>query len=83
MEKEDKIEAAILEHLAGRSSCTMKELASLLPDCTLSQVLFTVDRLALNGELVLRRPLPFASLVSPVFFGPRPSSHHQDIRPVG
>ena len=74
MAKEDKIEAAILEHLAGRSSCTMKELASLLPDWTLNQVLFAVDRLSQNGKLVLRRPLPFENLMSPVFLGPRPSS---------
>lgn len=68
----DNVDAAILEHLATRGSCTVDELISVLPDLALNQVLFAVDRLSRNGKLVLRRPSPFKYLVSPVCLGTHP-----------
>jgi hypothetical protein len=58
------IESAIHRQLAQVGTCSLDELADLLPDYSWAQVFSAVDRLTREGTLILAHPAPFLYLLS-------------------
>ena len=58
------IESAIQQQLARAGTCSLDELAALLPGYSWGQVFATVDRLTREGTVTLRHAAPFRYLLS-------------------
>ncbi len=58
------IDSAIQQQLARVGTCSLDELATLLPGYSWSQVFAAVDRLTREGSLALQHPGPFHYLLS-------------------
>jgi len=58
------IESAIHEQLAQAGTCSLDELAALLPGYSWAQVFAAVDRLTREGTVTLKHPAPFRYLLS-------------------
>ncbi|HSN05065.1 MAG TPA: hypothetical protein VLS44_08770 [Nitrospira sp.] len=58
------IESAIHQQLARHGTCSLDELADLLPDYSWSQVFDAVDRLTREGSVRFQHPGPFLYLLS-------------------
>ena len=58
------IESAIHEQLTRVGSCSLDELAALLPGYSWAQLFAAVDRLTREGTVALRHPGPFHYLLS-------------------
>jgi len=69
------IESAIHQQLARAGTCSLDELAALLPGYSWAQVFAAVDRLTREGTVALKHPAPFRYLLS---LAPRRSAeaHH-------
>lgn len=58
------IESAIHQQLAQVGTCSLDELADLLPSYSWAQVFSAVDRLTREGTVTLKHPAPFRYLLS-------------------
>ena len=58
------IESAIHQQLARAGTCSLDELAALLPGYSWAQVFAAVDRLTREGTVALKHPAPFRYLLS-------------------
>jgi len=58
------LESAIHQQLARVGTCSLDELASLLPGYSWAQVFTAVDRLTRIGTVALKHPAPFRYLLS-------------------
>ena len=58
------IESAIHEQLSQVGTCSLDELAALLPGYSWAQVFAAVDRLTREGTVALKHPAPFRYLLS-------------------
>jgi len=58
------IESAIHQQLARAGTCSLDELAALLPGYSWAQVFAAVDRLTREGTVALQHPAPFRYLLS-------------------
>ena len=58
------IESAIQQQLARTGTCSLDELAALLPDYSWGQVFSAVDRLTRDGTVTLKHQAPFRYLLS-------------------
>ena len=58
------IESAIHEQLSRVDTCSLDELAALLPGYSWAQVFSAVDRLTREGTVALKHPAPFRYLLS-------------------
>jgi len=58
------IEAAIHQQLTRAGTCSLDELAALLPSYSWAQVFAAVDRLTREGTVALKHPAPFRYLLS-------------------
>lgn len=58
------VESAVQQQLALVGTCSLDELAKMLPDYSWAQVFAAVDRLTFEGTLTLRHPAPFCYLLS-------------------
>ena len=70
------IESAIHQQLARVGTCSLDELAALLPGYSWAQVFAAVDRLTREGTVSLRHPAPFHYLLS---LAPRRSVEGQHV----
>ena len=73
------IESAIHQQLALVGTCSLDELASLLPGYSWAQVFAAVDRLTRVGTVTLKHPAPFRYLLS---LAPRRSVEVRHVTPV-
>ena len=73
------IESAIHQQLARAGTCSLDELAALLPGYSWAQVFAAVDRLTREGTVTLKHPAPFRYLLS---LAPRRSVEVRDVTPV-
>lgn len=64
MEQAFSIESAIHQQLARAGTCSLDELAALLPCYSWAQVFAAVDRLTREGTVALKHPAPFRYLLS-------------------
>lgn len=64
MTKTYSLESAIHQKLAQLGTCSLDELATLLPDHSWVQVFAAVDRLTRNGTVTLKHPAPLRYLLS-------------------
>ena len=64
MELTADIDLAIVRTLQRHGACPLEELTRRLPHYGWNQMFAAVDRLSRNGQLTLRRLLPFDYLVS-------------------
>jgi hypothetical protein len=53
------LESVIHQHLARIGTCSLDELAALLPDYSWAQVFAAVDRMTREGTVTLKHPGPF------------------------
>jgi len=58
------LESAIHQQLARAGTCSLDELAVLLPGYSWAQVFAAVDRLTREGTISLKHPAPFRYLLS-------------------
>jgi len=58
------IESDIHQQLERAGTCSLDELAALLPDYSWAQVFAAVDRLTREGTVALKHPAPFRYLLS-------------------
>jgi len=58
------IESVIHQQLTRVGTCSLDELAALLPGYSWAQVFAAVDRLTREGTLALKHPAPFRYLLS-------------------
>jgi hypothetical protein len=58
------IESAIHQQLDRAGTCSLDELAALLPGYSWAQVFAAVDRLTREGTVALNHPAPFRYLFS-------------------
>jgi hypothetical protein len=58
------IESAIHQQLARAGTCSLDELAALLPGYSWAQVFAAVDRLTREGTVALKHPAPFRYILS-------------------
>ena len=58
------LESAIHQQLARVGTCSLDELAALLPGYSWAQVFAAVDRLTREGTVSLRHPGPFHYILS-------------------
>jgi len=58
------IDSAIRQQLAMVGSCSLDELAALLPVYSWAQVFSAVDRLTRDGTVSLKHPAPFHYILS-------------------
>ncbi|MCX5723224.1 MAG: hypothetical protein NTX84_01650 [Nitrospirae bacterium] len=58
------LESAIQQQLARIGTCSLEELAVLLPGYSWAQVFSAVDRLTREGTIALKHPAPFRYLLS-------------------
>ncbi|MEK7352733.1 MAG: hypothetical protein AAB177_17805 [Nitrospirota bacterium] len=73
------IESAIQQQLARAGTCSLDELAALLPDYSWSQVFSAVDRLTREGTVTLTHPGPFRYFLS---LAPCRSIEAHDVMPA-
>jgi hypothetical protein len=73
------IESSIHQQLARAGTCSLDELAALLPGYSWAQVFAAVDRLTREGTVALKHPAPFRYLLS---LAPRRSAEGSDVTPV-
>jgi hypothetical protein len=64
MAQEFLIESAIHQQLTRAGTCSLDELAALLPGYSWAQVFAAVDRLTREGTVALKHPAPFRYLLS-------------------
>jgi hypothetical protein len=64
MAQAHSIESAIRQQLARVGTCSLDELADLLPSYSWAQVFSAVDRLTREGTLSLTHQAPFQYLLS-------------------
>ncbi len=64
MAQELLIESAIHQQLAGAGTCSLDELAALLPSYSWAQVFAAVDRLTREGTIALKHPAPFRYILT-------------------
>ena len=62
MPQTDALELAILQELAGVGTCTFQELREKLPAYSWNQVFAAMDRLTLEGTVVIKHPGPVLCL---------------------
>lgn len=72
------IESAIHQQLARAGTCSLDELAALLPSYSWAQVFAAVDRLTREGTVALKHPAPFRYLLS---LAPRQSAEERHVMP--
>jgi hypothetical protein len=53
--KTDMLEAIILDHLSEQTVISLDSLVSLMPQYTWNQIFYSVDQLARDGKIALRR----------------------------
>lgn len=58
------IESAIQQQLARAGTCSLDDLAALLPGYSWGQVFAAVDRMTREGTVALKHPAPFRYLLS-------------------
>jgi len=58
------IESDIHQQLARADTCSLDELAALLPGYSWAQVFAAVDRLTREGTVALKHPAPFRYMLS-------------------
>lgn len=58
------LESAIQQQLSQVGTCSLEELAFLLPGYSWAQVFSAVDRLTREGTIALNHPAPFRYLLS-------------------
>ena len=58
------VESAIHQQLTLVGTCSLDELAALLPGYSWAQVFAAVDRLTREGTVALKHPAPFRYLLS-------------------
>jgi hypothetical protein len=58
------IESAIHQQLVRAGTCSLDELAALLPGYSWAQVFAAVDRLTREGTVALKHPAPFRYILS-------------------
>ena len=75
----ESLESAIHQQLARVNSCSLDELASLLPGYSWAQVFFAVDRMTREGTVTLKHPGPFRYLLS---LAPRQPAEARHVMPV-
>ena len=73
------IESAIQQQLARVGTCSLDELAALMPDYSWGQVFSAVDRLTREGTVTLKHTAPFRYLLS---LAPRRSAEARHAMPV-
>ena len=73
------IESAIHQQLALVGTCSLDDLASLLPGYSWAQVFAAVDRLTREGTVALKHPAPLRYLLS---LAPRRSTEACQVTPV-
>jgi hypothetical protein len=73
------IESSIHQQLDRAGTCSLDELAALLPGYSWAQVFAAVDRLTREGTVALKHPAPFRYLLS---LAPRRSAEGGDVTPV-
>ncbi len=73
------IETAVQQQLARVGTCSLDELAALLPGYSWAQVFAAVDRMTREGTVSLKHPAPFRYLLSLV---PRRSAEGRVMTPV-
>ncbi|RPH78885.1 MAG: hypothetical protein EHM80_09205 [Nitrospiraceae bacterium] len=64
MEQVCSIESVIYQQLIQADTCSLDELADLLPGYSWAQVFSAVDRLTREGTVTLTHPAPFCYLLS-------------------
>jgi hypothetical protein len=64
MAQGSSIDSAIHQQLARAGTCSLDELAALLPLYSWGQVFAAVDRLTREGTVALKHPAPFRYLLS-------------------
>ncbi len=79
MAQVNAIESAIHQQLARAGTCSLDELAALLPGYSWAQVFAAVDRLTRQGTLALKHPAPFRYLLS---IAPRRFVEARHVMPV-
>ena len=73
------IESAIQQQLARAGTCSLDDLAALLPGYSWGQVFAAVDRMTREGIVALKHPAPFRYLLS---LAPRRSIEAHHVMPV-
>lgn len=73
------IESAIQQQLARAGTCSLDELAALLPGYSWGQVFSAVDRLTREGTVALKHAAPFRYLLS---LAPRRSAEARHVTPI-
>jgi hypothetical protein len=73
------IESAIHQQLARAGTCSLDELAALLPGYSWAQVFAAVDRMTREGTVTLKHPGPFRYLLS---LAPRQPAEARHVMPV-
>ena len=73
------IESAIHQQLARAGTCSLDQLAALLPGYSWAQVFAAVDRMTREGAVTLKHPAPFRYLLS---LTPRRSAEGRVMTPV-
>ena len=75
----DDLESAIHQELARVGTCSLDELAALLPGYSWAQVFAAVDRMTREGTVALKHPGQFRYLLS---LAPRRSAEARHVTPV-
>ncbi len=73
------LESAIHQQLALVNSCSLDELAALLPGYSWAQVFAAVDRMTREGTVTLKHPGQFRYLLS---LAPRQPAEARHVMPV-
>jgi hypothetical protein len=73
------LESAIHQQLARVGTCSLDELAALLPGYSWAQVFAAVDRMTREGTVALKHPGQFRYLLS---LAPRRSAEARHVTPV-
>jgi len=73
------IESAIHQQLARAGTCSLDELAALLPGYSWAQVFAAVDRMTREGTVTVKHPGPFRYLLS---LAPRQSGEARHMMPA-
>ena len=79
MAQVNAIESAIHQQLARAGTCSLDEIAALLPGYSWAQVFAAVDRLTREGTVALKHPAPLRYLLS---IAPRRSAEAGRVMPV-
>lgn len=58
------LESAIQQELTRVGTCSLDDIAALLPDYSWAQIFSAVDRMTREGTVSLKHPAPFRYLLS-------------------